>query len=289
MHLQQDVLVFVLGLTELTRRCIWNVLRLEFEQYHNTGEACRAGRSRSVKCNHVLRILNSESRSKYLLTAGEWRAVKDVSLELSESMLLSHRVASISRRTFVLRVAHAAHSLRRSLRRLFSGLAVRSADHRTPTGSAKGSRAEGGPGRAQAGAAGRQLRVRRAQVAAARFLSKAPGPSSLSSRAEANVQDGHAAGAAAGRVATRRLLVHAARRAGNSSGQEPEAAPATLEEGESRPDGAVRDCDFPPDTAADPTTGQTCSPAGFGRDVYSTPDPDDSDKVVFFRQPLSPM
>ena len=36
-HLQQDVLVFVLGLTELTRRCMFNVFRLEFEQYHNTG------------------------------------------------------------------------------------------------------------------------------------------------------------------------------------------------------------------------------------------------------------
>jgi hypothetical protein len=52
--LPRDVLALVLAAVELARRAQWNVLRLEWEQHHNTGE---------------------------------WRAVKDVHLELSESVL----------------------------------------------------------------------------------------------------------------------------------------------------------------------------------------------------------
>ncbi len=37
MNLQQDVLVFLCALVELARRAVWNVFRMEFEQYHNTG------------------------------------------------------------------------------------------------------------------------------------------------------------------------------------------------------------------------------------------------------------
>jgi hypothetical protein len=40
---------------------VWNVFRMEWEQFHNIGE---------------------------------WRAVKSVSVELSDSMLLSHKVPS---------------------------------------------------------------------------------------------------------------------------------------------------------------------------------------------------
>eukprot|EP00961_Rhodomonas_salina_P139049 1871123-Rhodomonas_salina.1 len=37
-RLRNDVLVFVLAALELARRAMWNVLRLENEQFHNTGE-----------------------------------------------------------------------------------------------------------------------------------------------------------------------------------------------------------------------------------------------------------
>ena len=68
------VLAFLLALAELARRAQWNVLRLEWEQHHNSGE---------------------------------WRAVKEVHLELSES-LLTHPSAVLSSTYAALRQRWAA-------------------------------------------------------------------------------------------------------------------------------------------------------------------------------------
>ena len=74
--LPRDVLALVLAAVELLRRAQWNVLRLEWEQHHNTGE---------------------------------WRAVKEVHLELSESVL-THPSALIATACAALRRrAHGVH------------------------------------------------------------------------------------------------------------------------------------------------------------------------------------
>ena len=44
----QDVLVFICALVELARRAMWNLFRLELEQYHNTGKRGIDRREREI-------------------------------------------------------------------------------------------------------------------------------------------------------------------------------------------------------------------------------------------------
>ena len=98
--LPRDVLAFVLAAVELVRRAQWNVLRLEWEQHHNTGE---------------------------------WRAVKEVHLELSESVL-THPSALIA-------------TTCAALRQRAAGVHVSWPHHRRGSGSAPPADAAVGAGR----------------------------------------------------------------------------------------------------------------------------------------------
>ena len=232
----------------------------------------------TLLCSTASRLLRTRR-----CRAGEWRAVKDVSIELSESMLLSHRVAAVSRRTLLLRLAHAAHTLRRSVRRLLSRIILACIGrHGAGRSPASGGEAAGGAGGEHEGAT-RRLRVRRTQVAAAHFLSEAHSASSSSL-----LHPGAGQPAGPGAANMKLLLVGQHRpAAGELALKRDDGASQPAEE---RPAAAGQDGRVSPDAAQEATIETS---RGSGRTAVADPfdaagPPAGLDSVVQF-QPTSPL